>query len=564
MGRLAALDAARLASAMRIGIDFCQAALIWLCTVCLCVIAAFGQPAPRPVAPSAEQVLERALQAAKTGDLAAARTILQTGAHVHPEDPRFPTELAGIAFLEKHNTEAKRLLHRARHLRSADPYVSEFLGTLYLLDGNAEAALALWNPIGKPVLADAPADTGLNGILRTSLASDAVAFASGRILTRNSMLRAERVTALLGVCGSSRMLLELAGDDRYHAHIQCVERPALGRNRVASLLMLARGLGYQTLHIQMPNIGRRAWSWNSMLRWDARKRRVWMETAMPFAGRAGWRVRVDGDARHEYWQALDAESRRVDQSFLYRRAEAGFAISAVLGSKTTWANRLSLANRSFADATMRTPSAKDETSLLPSGTSVRYAHLIESDIYRNPLRRIVATASANGSFERYLAVASNVVRAEGSLTLAWSPAASSEDGRTSLRVAAGTLRGRPALPELFSIGMERDCTVPLRGHIGTSHGHKGSALYGDRYLAANLEVRKTLIRMGIVTLSVAPFLDAAWVRDPNHRFGARKIQYDAGLQWIASTPGGTEIRLSYAWDLRNQRQSFYAYSEPYP
>ena len=70
--------------------------------------------------------------------------------------------------------------------------------------------------------------------------------------------------------------------------------------------------------------------------------------------------------------------------------------------------------------------------------------------------------------------------------------------------------------------------------------------------------------MGIVTLSVAPFLDAAWVRDPNHRFGARKIQYDAGLQWIASTPGGTEIRLSYAWDLRNRRQSFYATASRIP
>ncbi len=538
--------------------------LAWTLVAWLAVLSAFGQPAPHPNNPAADAALKSALHAANAGDLAGAKATLQAGARLHPQDPRFPTELAGIAFLETRNADAKRLLHRARSLGSADPYVSEFLGTLYLLDGNVEATLALWNPIGKPRLEDAPADTGLNGILRTSLASDAVPFAAASILTRNEVLRAESVTELLGVCGSGRIRLEAADDDRYRAPLQCVESPSFGRNRVASLLMLARGLGYQTVHLHLPNLGHRAWSWNSMLRWDARKRRIWMETAMPLAGRAGWRWSADGDARHEYWQMLEPESRQVDRAFRYRRAEAGVALSAVVGPRTTWTNRLSLTNRSFADAIAFRPSAAAELPGPPGGTSVRYGHSLESDVYRNPLRRIVAAASASGSFERFLASESNIYRTQGALKLVWSPASSGEDGRTSLRVAAGALRGKPPSPELFAIGMERDGGIPLRGHIGTSHGHKGSALYGDRYLAANLEVNKTLLRLGIVTLSVAPFLDAAWVRDAGRRYGARRTQFDAGLQWIAATPGGTEIRLSYAWDLRNRRPSFYAYSEPYP
>lgn len=548
---------------MIIRLPLCPNTLAWVCAVCLATITAVGQAPPQPAETSAAQALRRALDTARAGDLATARATLREGARAYPRDPRFPTELAGLAFLVKHNDEAKRLLHHARRLGATDPYVNEFLGTLYLLDGNVEATLALWNPTGKPVLADGPLETGFEGILRPSLASDAVPFSAGHVLTRNEVLRAERISALLGVCGSERAILEAAEGGRYRAQLQCVERASFGENRVASVLMLARGLGYQTIHLHLPNLQHRAWSWNSMLRWDARKRRLWMETAMPLAGRPGWRVRADGDARHEYWQMLAPDTQAVDQAFLYRRVEAGVAVSAVLGPRTTWANRLSLANRSFANAVTLRPSATGEPAL-PGGSSVRYAHSLESDVYRNPFRRIVASASGAGSFERYLATGSNIYRAEGSATVTWLPAASGEDGRTRLRVAAGALRGQPALPELFNVGMERDGGIPLRGHIGTRRGHKGSALYGDRYLASNLEVSKTLVRLGVVTLSVAPFLDVAWVRDAHDRYGARRTQFDAGLQWIAATPGGTEIRLSYAWDLRNRRQSFYAYSEPYP
>lgn len=564
MGRLRTLDAARASAAMMFSVVHRSRALVWICAVCLAAFAAFGQPAPQSADTSASRTLERALDAAHAGDLATAKTTLETGAQAHPDDPRFPVELAGIAFLEKRNAQASRLLHRARHLGSTDPYVSDFLGTLYLLDGNVEAALALWNPVAKPVLVDDQIATGLEGILRPSLASNAARFTAGHMLSRDDLLRTERVITLLGVCGSQRVLLEAVEADRYRAQIQCVERPSFGSNRVASLLMLARGLGYQTVHLHLPNIKGGAWSWNSLLRWDARKRRLYTETARPLAGRAAWRLRVDADARHEYWQVLEPQTRQVDQTFLYRRVEAGIAIAAVLSPRTTWQNRLSVANRSFANTVDFPSQLRTGHASLPGGASIRYAHSLESDIYRNPLRRITTTVSAQGSFERYLSAGTNIYRGDGALTLTWLPAASGNDGRTRLRVAGGSLRGQPALPELFNIGLERDGGIPLRAHIGTSNGHKGSALYGDRYLASSLEVEKVLVRLGLITVSVVPFLDAAWVRGPHQRYGTRRTQFDTGLQWVAATPGGTEIRLSYAWDLRNQRRSFYAHSEPFP
>ncbi|MDZ7638492.1 MAG: tetratricopeptide repeat protein [Bryobacterales bacterium] len=538
--------------------------VIRLFLACWMTFAAWGQPAPPLPDATASNTLRQALDAATAGDIGSAKALLESGAQAYPDDPRFAVELAGIAFLEKRHSEAKGLLHRARRMGSTDDYVSEFLGTLYLLEGNTEAALALWNGIGKPLLAEDGLNTGFEGILRLALASDVVRFSAGGVLTRNELLRAERNTELLGVCGSKRTLLEAASDGRYKARLSCVERPSFGENRVASLLMLGRGLGYQTVHLRLPNIDGRAFSWNSMLRWDPRKRRVWTETAMPLAGRAGWRLRLDADARHEHWQLLAPASREVRQAFLYRRAEAGIAVAAVLGPRSTWENRVSFANRSFAREAELTATNGVANSRLFEGTSIRYAHSIESDLFRNPMRRVFVTASGEGSFERYLAQGSNVYRGGGAMTIRWLPAASGDDGLTQLRIAAGALRGPSALPELFTIGLERDGGIPLRGHIGTSGGHKGSALYGDRYLSSNLEVQKTLLRLGVVTFALAPFLDVAWVRDPARLYGARRTQFDAGVQWIAATPGGTQIRLSYAWDLRNRRRSFYAYSEPFP
>src|SRR5690606_23185828 len=109
-------------------------------------------------------------------------------------------------------------------------------------------------------------------------------------------------------------------------------------------------------------------------------------TARPLAGRAAWRLRVDADARHEYWQVLEPQTRQVEQAFLYRRVEAGIAIAAVLSPRTTWQNRLTVANRSFANTIDFPSQERTGHTSLSGGTSIRYAHSIESDIYRNPFR----------------------------------------------------------------------------------------------------------------------------------------------------------------------------------
>ena len=541
-----------------------------LCVLLWIVCGTSGQPTPSSATSDADSALNEAVAAANAGDLVRASSGLKAAAHAYPRDPRFPVELAGIAFLQRDLLAAKRWLHRARRLGSSDPYVDEFLGTLYLLEGNVEAALLFWNRLSRPVLVDDQIATGLESVVNPGLASDAAHFRSGAVFGREDFLRTQRVTTLLGICGSSRIDLVAQETERYRAALRCVERPGFGGSKIASLLMLGRGLAYQAVHIRIPNIGRRAWQWNSMLRWDSKKRRVFVETAMPIAGKASWRLRLFADARHEYWQALDSENRALRQDFLHRRAEAGVAVGAVLGSRTTWENSLSLANRSFPIVSP-TGAANDR---LFGGSSLRYGHSIESDVFRNPVKRVFVTLSGDASLERYFARDTNVIRGRASLRGVWLPARDSDDGRTTLRVSTGALHGEVPLTDLYTAGLERDslerdtlepsATLPLRAHIGTKDGRKGGALYGDRYFSANLDVEKTLLQAGVLRFSLAPFLDAAWVRDPAGIYGARKTQFDAGIQFIAATASGTEIRLTYGWNLRTHRPAFYAWSQPFP
>lgn len=498
----------------------------------------------------------------------AAAQLLESGARSFPRDPRFQTELAGVAYLANRLAEARRRLHRARQLGSADPYVAEFLGTLYLLEGNVEAALTLWEPIDRPLLSRDQLGTGLEDVLSPTLASSAAAFSADTPMTQAGFLLSSRIVSLLGVCAAHTLVLEAEENTRYRALIRCVERPAFGENRVATLLMLTRGLAYQSVHLRFPNLRRNAWNWNAFYRWDARKRRLWTETSMPIAERARWRLHLDADARDEQWQMLASDNGAVSQAFRHRRMEAGIAVAAVLSPRATWKNRLSLANRSFQEARGVNASLPAEARLR-SGASVRYAHAVDADLYRNPLRRVFVQSTAEASLERYLASEQNVVRSSGGILVEWFPKPSGNDYRTHLRISAAALRGKPALTELFSAGLERDSLgMPgdalLRAHPGTRDGRKGSLLWGDRVVAASLETRKELLRLGVVTVAAAPFLDVAWIRDPAGIYGARRTQFDTGIQAIATFAGGAELHVSYGWDLRNGRRAFYAWSQPFP
>src|SRR5260370_25457668 len=79
-----------------------------------------------------------------------AESAFQAGLRLAPNDPRFPIELAGVAFKQKHYPQAARRMRHALKLAPQDSYANDFLGTVYFLQGNLEASLKYSNRVGKP------------------------------------------------------------------------------------------------------------------------------------------------------------------------------------------------------------------------------------------------------------------------------------------------------------------------------------------------------------------------------------------------------------------------------
>ncbi len=115
-----------------------------------------------------------------------AKLAFDAGFRKTPGDSRFLVELAGIAYKQKDFRIAKIHLHAALRLNSRDSYSSEFLATIYFLEGNLEAALKYWNPLDKPRLRSVAFTPSLK--LKESLRDRAVTFNGPQVLTAKALV----------------------------------------------------------------------------------------------------------------------------------------------------------------------------------------------------------------------------------------------------------------------------------------------------------------------------------------------------------------------------------------
>ncbi|HWW19023.1 MAG TPA: tetratricopeptide repeat protein, partial [Candidatus Saccharimonadales bacterium] len=134
-----------------------------------------------------------------------AKASFQAGARKAPQDPRFLVELAGIAYKQKDFRTAKTALRAALRLNPQDSYSSEFLATIYFLEGNLEATLKYWNAVDKPRLRSVVFAPALQ--LKESLRNRALAFNAPQVLTGNALLATQARLDNLGIFSSRRIEL---------------------------------------------------------------------------------------------------------------------------------------------------------------------------------------------------------------------------------------------------------------------------------------------------------------------------------------------------------------------
>jgi len=485
-----------------------------------------------------------------------ARLAFDAGYRKMPGDWRFLVELAGIAYKQKDFRIAKNHLHAALRLNPRDSYSSEFLATIYFLEGNLEAALKYWNPEDKPRLRSVRFTPSLK--LKASLRDRAVAFNAPQVLTADALLTTQARLDNLGIFSSRRMELSPVDSGNYDATLHLAERNGWGDSKVEGIVSLLSGLPYATIYPEFYNLGRDAVNLTSLARWDSEKRRVSLSFSQPLYGDPSLRLRLYADARNENWnlaQTLLGTGTPLTDLNL-RRAAAGAEVHSIVNDRWSWSAGAEVANRDFRN--LGTPSSSAGREFFTDSTSLVAWLGAERTLFRAPEPRFTLDSTVQAKAGREFANGLGpFATLRGSLRAHWFPRAKGDDYELQARIRAGATAGKATLDELFELGIERDNELWLRGHAGSLDGRKGAAPLGRRFFLANWEMDKNIFQNGFFTVKLGPFLDIGAVADSSGLFGSQRWLWDTGAQCKVRVLGSLTIVLSYGRDLRGGRNVFY-------
>ena len=483
------------------------------------------------------------------------RQAFATGHLKSPGDPRFLVELAGIDYKQNDLSAAKRNLHAALRLGSRDSYTFDFLGSIYFLQGNIDAALKYWNAIEKPRLRKVSVQPLPR--LDETLLHGAFTFNTPQVLSSDALLSTHARLENLGVFSHQRVELTPAGE-HFDATLHLAERNGWGDTKLEGAVALLSGVPYATVYPEIYNIGHRAVNFTSLLRWDSEKRRAFGALSTPLFDNPARRFRMYFDARNENWDLSNTffgGSTPLSDLNL-RRIAGGVELHSVVSARWSWSTGGEVASRSFRN--LQGISIPAEKTFFTDSNSFVYWLRANRSLLRMPEHRFTLDAAAQGRIGRGFAENLGAFgTTRGSLDAHWLPRASGDDYETQARMRAGATMGNVPLDELFQLGVERDNDLWLRGHTGTMGGRKGAAPLGRRYFLANWEIDKNVYSNGLFAVKLGPFVDTGKIADASGLFGSREWLWDTGAQCKVRLLGSVTVILIYGRDLRGGHNVFY-------
>lgn len=516
---------------------------------CVCLHAQESAASHR----SADQDFDYGMAMARAEHWAEAERALEAGRRLAPRDPRFLVELAGIAYKQKKNTLAERRLRAALYLAPSDAYANNFLATLYFLDGNLEAALKYWNRIGKPQI-DAIHDDPLPHV-SPALLDHAFVFASASTLLLPQYRATQARLHGLGIFPEYQLELEARNDGRFDAAFRARELDGFGGGW-ASLLLPLRGIGFEEVNPGYWNFRRQAINFDSMIRWDAQKRRAFAEVSGPWEHGAKYRWQFAADLRNENWAIRDGFTGPAPllAAFNMRTERGGFDIASYASGRVGWRAGAEISHRDFrsVDAgTVLTP------QMLASGYELKQQAQLDAALWRIPEHRFTLTAGASSQAARlWSSPSEGFEKLMTSLAWRWFPRAQGDDYETTQQLRVGKIFGQAPFDELYILGLERDNDLPMRAHIGTRDGRKGSAPLGREFLLQSWELDKNLYSNGLVQVQLGPFVDVGKIADSGTQLGSHEWLFDTGAQ-LKLRALGDGLVFSYGKDLRTGHNAFY-------
>lgn len=495
------------------------------------------------------------LALAHTGHNAEAAGAFQAGSRLAPRDARFPEELAGLAFEQKNYPRAARLLRRAVKLAPRDEYANNFLATVYYLEGNLQAAVEYWNRAGKPYIAQVHEQPPPQ--VSPALLDQAFAFSPAAVLRLPQLYTTGARVRALGIFPQYHFDLDALPNGNFNVVFRSRELDGFGGGKWATAFLVLRGLPFQQIDPAYYNFRRQAINFDSMFRWDAQKRRIFLRASGPFQSGARYRWNFAADLRNENWDLRNSFTGPAPllASLNLRREAGAFSLAACSGGRFNWSLGASLSHRDFrnvASGSILTP------SMLSAGYQLKQATRDEAALFRSPGHRFTLSGAAEAQAARlWSQPRRSFSELAGELAWRWFPQAQGDDYETTQAIRAGHAFGQPPFDELFILGLDQDNHLPLRAHIATRDGKKGSAPMGRDYFLENWETDKNLYSNGIVRVQLGPFLDIGHITDPGAALGSRKWLFDTGLEAKLRVLGAT-VAFIYGKDLRTGNNAFYA------
>ena len=503
---------------------------------------------------SADRDFNDGMAMARAGRWPEAERALEAGWRLAPRDERFPVELAGIAYKQKKNALAERRLRAALRLAPHDSYANDFLATLYFLDGNLEAALKYWNRVGKPEIASVRADPTPR--VSPALLDHAFVFSPASRLDLPQYLATETRLRALGIFPEFQLDLGARADGRFDATLRARELNGLGGVGWMNALIALRGLPFQEIEPGLWNLRQRAINFDSMLRWDAEKRRAYALLSGPWLGGARYRWEWTADLRNENWALRNGSSgpAPVLASFNMRTERGGFDVASYVSGRVGWQAGAEVSHRDFrsvAAGTVLTP------QMLATGFELKQQAQLTGVLWRVPEHRFTLRAAADSQAARLWSTPSqSFENFSGSLAWRWFPQRKGDDYETTELVREGRIFGQAPLDELYILGLERDNNLPMHAHIGTRDGRKGSAPLGREFFLQNWELDKNVYGNGLMKAQIGPLLDIGRIGDPGTALGSHQWMFDTGAQ-LKLRVLGMGLVFSYGRDLRNGNNAFY-------
>ena len=514
------------------------------------LIAAAQQTSPR----SADEDFELGMALAHLQRWDEARASLIAGHRVCPKQKRFPVELAGVAFQQKKYPDAARWIEKALRLDPYDEYAIDFAGTNFLLLGNLDAALKYWNRIQKPQINALNIDPDIH--VQRLLLERAFVFSPQALMRRPDFEASEARLNKLGIFPAYNIQLYARQDGKFDAEFHAIERDGFGDGWLQSLVSLFSGLPYETIYPSYFNIGESTTNFDSLLRWDAQKRRAWLSLSWPMHSLPQWRWQVAIDGRDENWAIRNAFTGFAPLlgSFKLKREMASGTINSIRSARLGWTTGAELSHRTYSNV-VDGPALTAE--LVAPGYELKHLASLHATFLDVPEHRFTLAGTASSEFARLWSTPPRLFeKLQGGATVHWLPRAEGDTYEFMQRVRGGAIAGTAPIDELWMIGVERDNDLWLRGHIGTRDGRKGSSPLADRYFLSNTDFYRSLWGNGLISVKAGPWLDVAKTSAPTNGLAERQWFVDTGVE-IKLSVLGTGVVLTYGRNLRTGNNAFY-------